>query len=389
MKRLDFLMLEEQDTVPFNRMPITGYEEEQLIYALNLLKSPHSKEHLNRCQEWFEKELGCVRALLTPSCTHSLEMAALLLDIQEGDEVIMPSYTFVSTANAFVMRGARITFVDIRPDTMNIDETKIEAAINERTRAIVVMHYAGVACDMDAIMELAGKHKLIVIEDAAQSVMASWHGRPLGTIGAVGAISFHETKNLSSGGEGGLTIVNNPALIERAEIICEKGTNRKSFLNGEVDKYSWVDLGSSYLMNEISAAFLWAQITARDQIYASRMAIHDTYSKELRDLCTDGRIEVQSFPPGTSHNAHMFYIKLRDMSERNAMMRWLNSRGIKAPFHYHPLHSSQAGRKFGRFNGVDRYTTTESERLLRLPLFYKMNSNQVERVITAVKEFLL
>ncbi len=376
-----------EDRIPFNRIPVTGFEMDALARTLGPEGMADSTAHLRKCRAWFEAELGCDRALLTPSGTHSLEMAALLLDIREGDEVIMPSYTFVSTANAFALRGARIVFVDIRPDTMNIDETLIADAITGRTRAIVVVHYAGVACEMDAILDLAAREGIAVIEDAAQGVMASWKSRPLGTLGAVGAFSFHETKNLTSGGEGGLTIINDPALSERAEIIREKGTNRSRFLRGQVDKYSWVDLGSSYLMNEISAAYLWAQIEAREMIQGQRMAIHQAYGRALAGLVAEGRIEVQAHPPGSAHNAHMFYIKLRDLEERDAMALWLKTQGITAPFHYVPLHSAEAGQRFGRFHGVDRYTTTESERLLRLPLFFGMTEAQQERVIAAVTAF--
>ncbi|MDU9005545.1 dTDP-4-amino-4,6-dideoxygalactose transaminase [Sedimentitalea todarodis] len=376
-----------ESIVPFSRIPITGYECDVITQLIREEGFSGNDTHLRKCRDWFEADLGCACALLTPSGTHSLEMAALLLDIRAGDEVIMPSYTFVSTANAFVLRGARIVFVDIRPDTMNIDETKIEAAITDRTRAIVVVHYAGVACEMDEIMALAQRRGIAVIEDAAQCVMASWRGRPLGTIGAVGAFSFHETKNFSSGGEGGLTIINDPALVDRSEIIREKGTDRSRFLSGKVDKYSWVDLGSSYLMNEISAAFLWVQIKARDEIQARRRAIHDVYRTELAPLVSAGRIEVQAHPEGTEHNAHMFYIKLGDLDERVAMSAWLKAHGIVASFHYVPLHSSMAGKRFGHFCGSDRYTTVESERLLRLPLFYNMTNAQQERVIAAVTEF--
>lgn len=376
-----------ESIVPFSRIPITGYECDVITQLIREEGFSGNDTHLLKCRDWFEADLGCACALLTPSGTHSLEMAALLLDIRAGDEVIMPSYTFVSTANAFVLRGARIVFVDIRPDTMNIDETKIEAAITDRTRAIVVVHYAGVACEMDEIMALAQRRGIAVIEDAAQCVMASWRGRPLGTIGAVGAFSFHETKNFSSGGEGGLTIINDPALVDRSEIIREKGTDRSRFLSGKVDKYSWVDLGSSYLMNEISAAFLWVQIKARDEIQARRRAIHDVYRTELAPLVSAGRIEVQAHPEGTEHNAHMFYIKLGDLDERVAMSAWLKAHGIVASFHYVPLHSSMAGKRFGHFCGSDRYTTVESERLLRLPLFYNMTNAQQERVIAAVTEF--
>ncbi|MEZ5756310.1 MAG: dTDP-4-amino-4,6-dideoxygalactose transaminase [Paracoccaceae bacterium] len=376
-----------REIVPFNQIAVTGGELACIEEVLAHPGAFAAGGFLRRCRQWFEAELGCAAALLTPSGTHSLEMAALLLDIREGDEVIMPSFTFVSTANAFVLRGARIVFVDIRPDTMNLDETLIEAAITERTRAIVVVHYAGVACEMDAILTIATRAGIAVIEDAAQGMLASWKGRPLGTLGAVGAFSFHETKNFSSGGEGGLTIVNDPALVERAEIIRDKGTNRSRFFRGLVDKYSWVDLGSSFLMNEISAAFLWAQIEARDSIQARRMAIHAAYREGLAAEIGDGRIGVQAHPEGTAHNAHMFYVKLRDLEERDAMSGWLREHGIIAPFHYVPLHSAQAGQGFGRFHGEDRHTTVESERLLRLPLFAAMTEAQQARVIAAVRAF--
>ena len=375
------------DIIPFNRPPLTGMEEVVIARALAGGDMSGDGPHSRKCREWFEAELGCARALLTPSGTHSLEMAALLLNIREGDEVIMPSYTFVSTANAFVLRGAKIVFVDIRPDTMNIDETLIEAAITSRTRAIVVVHYAGVACEMDAIMALARLNGLAVVEDAAQGVMAGWRGHSLGTIGDVGAYSFHETKNITSGGEGGLTIINDPALAGRAEVIREKGTDRNQFLRGEIDKYSWRDIGSSYLMNEVSAAFLWTQITHHADILARRMALHSAYAEALSPLVADGRIEVQAHPDGTAHNAHMFYIKLADAAERDAMSGWLRQNGIMAPFHYVPLHSSAAGRRFGRFCGADRYTTSESERLLRLPLYFNMTDTQQARVIAAVHGF--
>lgn len=375
------------EKVPFNRPAQTGEELNAIAAALSSGDLSGSGPHLRSCQDWFEVNLACARALLTPSATHSLEMAALLLNIREGDEVIMPSYTFVSTANAFALRGAKIVFVDIRPDTMNIDETLIGAAITKRTRAIVVVHYAGVACEMDTIMDLARLNGIAVVEDAAQAVMAKWRGRALGTIGDIGAFSFHETKNLTSGGEGGLTIINDPTLAERAEIIREKGTDRSRFLRGQVDKYSWRGIGSSYLMNEISAAFLWAQLKERNRIFARRMALYTQYRNALSQLIETDRIEIQRHPEGTAHNAHMFYIKLGNRAERDAMASWLRKNGITAPFHYVPLHSSQAGRRFGHFVGEDRYTTQESERLLRLPLFFNMTDEQQNRVVSAVLGF--
>lgn len=375
------------ETVPFNRPAQTGEELNAIATALTNGDLSGCGAHLRSCQDWFEGNLACTRALLTPSATHSLEMAALLLNIREGDEVIMPSYTFVSTANAFALRGAKIVFVDIRPDTMNIDETLIGAAITKRTRAIVVVHYAGVACEMDTIMDLARLNGIAVVEDAAQAVMAKWHGRALGTIGDIGAYSFHETKNITSGGEGGLTIINDPTLAERAEIIREKGTDRSRFLRGQVDKYSWLGIGSSYLMNEISAAFLWAQLKERNRIFTRRMALYTQYQNALSQLIEADKIEIQHHPEGTAHNAHMFYIKLGNMAERDAMASWLKKNGITAPFHYVPLHTSQAGQRFGRFVGEDRYTTNESGRLLRLPLFFNMTDDQQDRVISAVKGF--
>ncbi|MEY8830762.1 dTDP-4-amino-4,6-dideoxygalactose transaminase [Sedimentitalea sp. XS_ASV28] len=376
-----------EDVVPFCQLPVTGSESEVIARLLREDIRLRGDKYQRRCRDWFERHLGSGCALLTPSATHSLEMSALLLDLKEGDEVIMPSYTFVSSANAFVLRGARIVFVDVRPDTMNIDETMIEAAITERTRAIVVVHYGGVACEMDAILSIAKTRGIAVIEDAAQGMMATWRDRPLGTIGKIGAYSFHETKNFSAGGEGGLTIVNDPALADRAEIIREKGTDRSRFLSGKIDKYTWVDLGSSYLMNEISAAFLWAQIGHRDEIQSRRMALYATYRTELAHLVADGRIEVQAHPEGTAHNAHIFYVKLRDLDERDAMIAHLKANRIKASFHYVPLHSSRAGQRYGRFSGVDRFTTRESDRLLRLPLFFNMTDAQQARVIEAFTAF--
>ncbi|MGP4132508.1 dTDP-4-amino-4,6-dideoxygalactose transaminase [Pantoea tagorei] len=325
--------------------------------------------------------------LLTPSCTASLEMAALLIDLQPGDEVIMPSYTFVSTANAFVLRGATIVFVDIRPDTLNIDESKIEAAITEKTRAIVPVHYAGVACEMDAIMALAAKHQLWVIEDAAQGVMSRYKGRALGTIGHIGCFSFHETKNYTAGGEGGATLINDAALVERAEIIREKGTNRSQFFRGQVDKYTWRDIGSSYLMADLQAAYLWAQLEAAERINQQRLRLWQRYYDALQPLAAQGRIQLPSLPAHCEHNAHMFYIKLRDSDDRQALISWMKEAEILTVFHYIPLHSSPAGERFGRFQGEDRFTTAESERLLRLPLFYNLTDNNQKTVISSLLSF--
>ncbi|MFN4219963.1 MAG: dTDP-4-amino-4,6-dideoxygalactose transaminase, partial [bacterium] len=365
----------------------TGNEDKYVLEAIRSDKLCGGGIFSQRCQKWFEENLPCRKALLTPSCTHALEMCAILLDIKEGDEVIMPSYTFVSTANAFVLRGARVVFVDIRPDTMNIDETKIENAITERTKAIVPVHYAGVSCEMDTIMKIAEKYGLYVIEDAAQGMMSKYKGRSLGTIGHLGTYSFHETKNYTSGGEGGLLIINDDKFIERAEIIREKGTNRSKFLRGMVDKYTWVDIGSSYLMNEVSAAFLWGNLEMIENVNNKRLAIWRKYYISLSDLQKEGYIDLPTVPEECVHNAHMFYIKVKDLDERTRLMSYLRGKGITAAFHYVPLHSSPAGRIYGRFSGQDVYTTKESERLLRLPIFYAMKDEQVEIVVEAIHSF--
>jgi dTDP-4-amino-4,6-dideoxygalactose transaminase len=340
-----------------------------------------------RCQQWFEQRFGSAKVLLTPSCTASLEMAALLLDIKEGDEVIMPSFTFVSTANAFVLRGAKIVFVDVRPDTMNIDETLIEAAITEKTRVIVPVHYAGVACEMDTIMQLAEKYNLFVVEDAAQGVMSTYKGKALGAIGHIGCFSFHETKNYTAGGEGGATLINDKALIERAEIIREKGTNRSQFFRGQVDKYTWRDIGSSYLMSDLQAAYLWAQLEAAEPINQRRLALWDNYHCALQPLAQTGRITLPAIPEGCVHNAHMFYLRLNDITDRDAFIANMKAADILTVFHYIPLHTSPAGLSFGRFSGEDRFTTPESERLVRLPLFYNMTDETQQTVIAAMLKY--
>ncbi|MEE1305132.1 MAG: dTDP-4-amino-4,6-dideoxygalactose transaminase [Agathobacter sp.] len=341
----------------------------------------------NKCKEWFERKLGD-KVLLTTSCTHALEMAALLADIGPGDEVIMPSYTFVSTANAFVIRGAKIKFVDIRKDTMNIDENLIEQAITPRTKAIVPVHYAGVGCEMDTIMDIASRYNLAVIEDAAQGMMATYKGKDLGTFGRFGTFSFHETKNYTMG-EGGLILIRDEEDIERAEIIREKGTDRKKFFRGEVDKYSWVDIGSSYLPSEMNAAYLYAQLETADEINQRRLDIWNIYRRELRELEEKEYIELPYIPQECTHNAHMFYIKLKDLEERTKLVKFLEKREIKAVFHYVPLHSSPSGRKYGEFVGQDIFTTTESERLLRLPLFYDLTDEELYRVVETVKDFYI
>lgn len=373
--------------IPFNAPPVVGTELEYMQSAMGSGKLCGDGGFTRRCQQWMENRFGSRKVLLTPSCTASLEMAAILIAIQPGDEVIMPSYTFVSTANAFVLRGATIVFVDIRPDTLNIDETLIEAAITEKTKAIVPVHYAGVACEMDTIMALAEKHGLYVVEDAAQGVMSTYKGKALGTIGHIGCFSFHETKNYTAGGEGGATLINDPALVERAEIIREKGTNRSQFFRGQVDKYTWRDIGSSYLMADLQAAYLWAQLEAATRINDQRLRLWQNYYDALKPVADSGRIELPIIPQECQHNAHMFYIKLADNDDRSALINWLKEAEILAVFHYIPLHSSPAGQRFGRFHGTDNYTQAESERLLRLPLFYNLSANNQKTVINSLLSY--
>jgi dTDP-4-amino-4,6-dideoxygalactose transaminase len=371
-------------TIPFNKPPYTGNEDQHVISAMRSGKMSGDGEFTLRCQSWFEEKLNCKKALLTPSCTQALEMAALLIDIQPGDEVIMPSYTFVSTANAFVLRGAKIVFVDVRADTMNIDESLIEAAITDKTKAIVPVHYAGVACEMDTIMSIAKRHNLFVIEDAAQAMMSTYKGKALGTIGHMAAYSFHETKNYTSGGEGGLLIINDEQFVVRAEIIREKGTNRSLFFRGMIDKYTWVDVGSSYLPGELQAAYLFGQLEKADQINKARHDVWDYYFNALQEVFKDGRVELPSIPGDCAANAHMFYIKVRDIDVRSKILDILKKQGIGAVFHYIPLHSAPAGLRLGRFHGTDVNTTIESERLIRLPIWYGMQEAEMERVTTAV-----
>lgn len=373
--------------IPFNSPPCTGVEEQYIKQALKSQKLAGDGPFGKQCQNWFENNLPAQKTLLTPSCTASLELAAILVNIQPGDEVIMPSYTFVSTANAFVLRGARVVFVDIRPDTMNIDETLIEAAITAKTRAIVPVHYAGVGCEMDAIMEIAGRHNLFVIEDAAQGMMSRYKGRALGTIGHLGAFSFHETKNYTSGGEGGLLIINDDRFAERAEIIREKGTNRSQFFRGMVDKYQWVEIGSSYLPSELQAAYLWGQLECVTQINDARLAAWEYYSERLQPLADAGRIELASVPAECIHNAHMFYLKTSSLLERSALLAHLKRHDIMAVFHYVPLHTAKVGSVYGRFQGRDCFTTRESERLVRLPMWFGIEQSAQQRVIDAIFEF--
>lgn len=354
--------------------------------AINNKKLSGDGEFTKRCSYWLERWCGVNHVFLTTSCTHATEMAAILADIQPGDEVIMPAYTFVSTADAFVLRGAKVRFIDIRPDTMNIDENLIEAAITDKTKAIVPVHYAGVSCEMDTIMEIAGKHKLIVIEDAAQGVMSTYKGRALGAIGDYGCYSFHETKNYSMG-EGGAIVVRDENKVELAEIVREKGTNRSRFFRGQIDKYTWVEAGSSYLPSELNAAYLWAQLEKADSIFEDRMRTWKMYWDGLMELAREDRIQIPSIPKECSHNAHMFYIKVKDLEERTSLISFMKTRGISLVFHYVPLHTAPAGKKYGIFVGEDRYTTKESERIVRLPLYYGMKEIDAERVISAIYDF--
>ena len=339
-----------------------------------------------RCHKWFEDEIGIPKALLTTSCTHALEMAAILSEIKLGDEVIAPSFTFVSTVNAFILRGAKIVFVDIRPDTMNIDENLIEAAITEKTKAIVPVHYAGVSCEMDKILEIAKKYNLLVIEDAAQGMMSKYKNQYLGTIGDLGTYSFHETKNYTMG-EGGALLIGNQDYSERAEIIREKGTDRSRFLRGQIDKYTWIDIGSSYLPNEISAACLYAQLELAEMINDNRLTSWKIYYEGLEELMDSGYVKLPVIPKECKHNAHMFYIKCKDLEERTRLINYLKDNNISTAFHYIPLHTSVAGRKYGRFSGEDIYTTIESEKLLRLPMYYNIEREKVLFVIKKIKEF--
>lgn len=375
--------------IPFNRPPHTGNEEQYVIESMQSSKISGDGTFSKKCHAWFETKLNLHKTLLTTSCTHALEMAAMLIDIQPGDEVIMPSYTFVSTANAFVLRGARIVFVDIRPDTMNIDETLIESAITDRTRAIVPVHYAGVACEMDTIMAIALQYNLYVIEDAAQGMMATYKGRQLGSIGHLAAYSFHETKNFTSGGEGGLLIINDEQFVHRAEIIREKGTNRSQFFRGQVDKYSWIDIGSSYLPSDIQAAYLWGQLEKAEGINNNRITTWLSYHASLQVLERMEYVKLPVVPEDCKHNGHMFYIKVKDLEERTALLSYLSDLGGNSVFHYIPLHSSIAGQKFSRFHGEDCYTTIESERLIRLPMWYGLTLDEIETVTQAVRSFYL
>ncbi|MCL2488963.1 MAG: dTDP-4-amino-4,6-dideoxygalactose transaminase [Oscillospiraceae bacterium] len=370
-------------SIPFNRPALTGRESQYIGEALAAGHLSGDGPFTKRCGGWLERQTGVHRALLTTSCTHALEMAALLLDIRPGDEVIMPSYTFVSTANAFVLRGGVPVFVDIRPDTMNIDENLIEAAITSKTRAIVPVHYAGVGCGMDKVNAIAAAYKLAVVEDAAQGLMAAYKNQPLGAIGELGCLSFHETKNYTMG-EGGALLIRDPERAAMAEIIREKGTDRGRFLRGEVDKYTWQSAGSSYLPSELNAACLWGQLEAAAEILNDRLAIWDRYAAAFAG---DERFETPKIPEHCQHNAHMYWIKCKDAEQREALRRHLAEGGIQAASHYVPLHTSPAGSRFGRFAGEDRYTTAESERILRLPLWYGLSAQEQMRVVETTLEF--
>lgn len=376
----------EKKMISFNVPPYIGTEMKYIKEAIQEHKICGDGKFTKKCSKWIEDTTGTTKALLTTSCTHATEMAAILADIKPGDEVIMPAYTFVSTADAFVLRGAKVVFVDIRPDTMNIDENLIEAAITDKTRAIVPVHYAGVACEMDKIMEIAKKYNLYVIEDAAQGVSSKYKGKALGTIGDFGCFSFHETKNYSMG-EGGALLIKDAKNILKAEIIREKGTNRSQFFRGEIDKYTWMEAGSSYLPSELNAAYLWAQLENVDKIFENRMRTWNLYYELLTPLAQEKKIALPVVPEGCEHNAHMFYIKTKDLAERTELINYLKEHGIKAVFHYIPLHTAPAGKKYGMFHGEDKYTTLESERLLRLPLYYGIKEEEVKEVVCELYAF--
>ena len=372
--------------INFNVPPCTGKEIEYIKEAIASHKICGDGTFSKKCHAWFEERFDSRKTLLTTSGSSALDMAALLCDIQPGDEVILPSFTFSSTANSFAIYGATLVFVDVRPDTMNIDETLIEAAITDKTKVIVPVHYAGVACEMDSIMDIARRHNLLVVEDAAQGVMSTYKGKALGTIGDVGCYSFHETKNYSMG-EGGAVSINNPEMIERAEILREKGTNRAKFFRGQVDKYNWVDIGDSFLPSELNAAYLYAQLEKADEINNDRLRSWEEYNNAFKPLEEKGLVSLPVVPEGCVHNAHMYHIKCRSLDERTEFISFLKEHGIMAVFHYVPLHSAPAGLKFGRFHGEDKYTTADSDRLVRLPMYYGLSDEDRNTVIEAVKEF--
>lgn len=372
--------------INFNIPPYIGTELTYVKQAIENHKICGDGPFTKKCNAWLEERFHAQKVLLTTSGTTALDMAMLLCDLKPGDEVILPSYTFSSTATSAVLAGARLVFVDIRPDTMNIDETKIEAAITDRTKVIIAMHYAGVACEMDTIMDIAHRHGLKVVEDAAQGVMSTYKGRALGTIGDFGCYSFHETKNYSMG-EGGALVINDPAYNERAEILREKGTNRAKFFRGQVDKYTWVDFGDSYLPSELNAAYLWGQLEQADTINNDRLASWNAYNEAFQPLAAAGIVGIPTIPKDCVHNAHMYYLKCKDLQERTALIDYAKANGVQLVFHYVPLHSAPAGHKFGRFSGEDQYTTSESERLVRLPLYYGLQKDDISSVIHAIRKF--
>ena len=372
--------------INFNIPPYTGKEMEYMKQAVENKKICGDGPFTKKCNQWLEERFHAQKVLLTTSGTTALEMATILCDLHEGDEVILPSYTFSSTATSVVLTGAKLVFVDIRPDTMDIDETKIEDAITDKTKAIMVVHYAGVACEMDTIMDIAKRHNLKVIEDAAQGVMSTYKGRYLGTIGDFGCYSFHETKNYSMG-EGGALVINNPEYNEKAEILREKGTNRAKFFRGQVDKYTWVNYGSSYLPSDLNAAYLWAQLEKADEINENRLQSWNRYNEAFQELAEAGKIELPTIPEECVHNAHMYYVKLKDLEDRTKFIAYMKEAGVQCTFHYIPLHSAPAGQKFGIFSGNDEHTTSESDRLVRLPLYYQLSDEDQSRVIMSIKNF--
>ena len=372
--------------INFNVPPYVGKEIEYIKDVISKRKICGDGEYTKKCNKWMEEKFNADKVLLTTSGTSALDLSMLLCDLKPGDEVILPSYTFSSTANAFAIYGAKLVFVDIRPDTMNIDETKIEAAITDKTRAIIVVHYAGVACEMDTIMDIAKRHNLLVVEDAAQGVMSKYKGKYLGTIGDMGCYSFHETKNYSMG-EGGAIIINNPEYIERAEILREKGTNRSKFYRGQVDKYTWVDIGDSFLPSELNAAYLWGQLEMAEEINDNRLNVWNRFYNAFKPLEEAGKVELPFIPTDCVHNAHMFYLKCKDLNERTDFISFMKEKGVQCVFHYIPLHSAPAGLKYGRFVGEDKYTTKESERLVRLPMYYGLTDEDRKTVVSAIKDF--
>ncbi len=369
--------------ISFNVPPFIGEETAYVAEAIASHKICGDGPFTRKDQKWLEEHFGAQKALLTTSGSMALDMAMLLCGLEPGDEVILPSFTFSSTANSAVLAGAKLVFVDIRPDTMNIDETKIEAAVTERTKVICVVHYAGVACEMDTIMDIARRHHLIVVEDAAQGVMSTYKGKALGTIGDLGCYSFHETKNYSMG-EGGALLINDPKFNETAEILWEKGTNRSKFFRGQVDKYTWVSYGDSYLPSELNAAYLYAQLLKAEEINNDRLASWHRYDEALKPLAAKGLLELPYIPEEAVHNAHMYYVKLKDVAQRTDFIAYLKEHGVQSVFHYVPLHSAPAGLKYGRFDGTDEYTTRESDRLTRLPMYYHLSSEDIETVIRVI-----